>query len=265
MHPLVRGAAAVAVLTALGSLDQRPHASTPSATPTGEPRGIDGLPAPCGPGTVPEGPVCIRIPVERDLASEAPIDPHSHRDVLWGVNRIPRRPERPADSAAYVYPVGEAGHAPRILGGFDSPLRSQPAATEQGGIVIAARPGERIVSIAFEHQEGAAEVRYVGDLVGLTIVTEHRVREGGRLLSYLLIHGRIDHADPTITKGARVEAGATLGFAKAAEGGGLIELYVEARQIHESAAGESVDGIKLVDPSIAAPIDLRNVLPLRAP
>src|SRR5579871_1561336 len=105
MHPLVRGAAAAAVLTALGSFDRGAPDAAPSATPGGEVRGVDGLPAPCLPGTLPEGPVCIRIPTEDEAtAARQALQPGRPNRGDPQADRIPRRPERPADPAAYVYP-----------------------------------------------------------------------------------------------------------------------------------------------------------------
>src|SRR5262245_38611694 len=132
MHPLVRGAAAVAVLSALGSLDRDVPPAPPAATPAGQARGVDGLPAPCSPGTLPEGPVCLRIPGEEEaarLALEAdPPDPVPARSSL-GFEQIPRRPERPADPAGYVYPVGTPERPPRVLGGLEgSPVRTRATA-----------------------------------------------------------------------------------------------------------------------------------------
>src|SRR5438067_958223 len=110
MHPLVRGAAAAAVLTGLGRLEA-PAPELPAEAPITAVVGVDGLPAPCGAGTLPEGPVCVRIPREAErgatlLAPDARA-PEPGREAA-GTGRIPRRPERPADPAAYVFPVGDA-------------------------------------------------------------------------------------------------------------------------------------------------------------
>ena len=57
-----------------------------------------------------------------------------------------------------------------------------------------------------------------------------------------------------------VEMGAPLGYARAYNGGGLIEVYLEARLLRE---GATLDGKKLTDNATALPIDVRDVLPLR--
>jgi hypothetical protein len=254
MHPLVRGAAAAAVFTALGSLDRSAPPPPPDEAPRSAVRGVDGLPAPCLPGTLPEGPVCVRIPAaEAGVVSLDADPPRAAGRSGVTVDRISRRPERPADAAAYLYPIGGTTRAPRILGGLDG-------RGDLPGVRLAARPGEKVVLLALDHQEGPAEVVLVGDLFGPTVVTRHELAEGGRKRSCLLIHGRLDRVDPGLAPGAKLDAGAVLGFARADNGGGLVEIYLEARQLRE---GASLDPKKLTDASAALPIDVRDVLPLR--
>jgi hypothetical protein len=274
-HPLVRGAAAAAVLTALGTLDRTAPDSPSGAAPAAEVRGVDGLPAPCGPGTLPEGPVCVRIPGEAEVARlslEAEAAPSATPREADGVASIasiasiPRRPDRPADPAAYLYPVGR-GRPPRLLGGFDAdralPFRGRTE--EQAGVHLVARAGEKVECVSLEAQEGPAEVVFVGDLFGPTVVTRHRVAEGGRPREYLLFHGRLDRASPGLAAGAKVEAGAALGFARSETGGGLIEVYLEARQVREGVKLDGADPKRLTDPAATVPIDLCNVLPKKEP
>jgi hypothetical protein len=125
---------------------------------------------------------------------------------------------------------------------------------------LAARPGEKVALVALDHQEGPAEVVFVGDLQGPTVVTAHTVDEGGRKRTYLLVHGWLDRAEAGIAAGAKLSAGATLGFARATAGGSLIEVYLEARQVRE---GSKVDPQRITDAATSAPTDVRNVLPLR--
>lgn len=261
MHPLVRGAAAAAILSALGGLDRRPP-ELAGVAPAAEVRGVDGLPAPCLPGTLPEGPVCVRIPESEEtprLAAEPEEQRPAGRSAVEA-DRIARRPERPADPALYLYPIGGAERAPRILG--SGGLSAAPiAGASLPGIHLAARPGEKVVLLGLDHQVGQAEVVHVGDVFGPTVVTRHELEEAGKKRSCLLFHGRLDRADPAIAAGQKLDAGAVLGFARADLGGGLIEVYLEARLIREGAA---LDPKKLTDASIALPIDPREVLPLRA-
>ncbi|APR83805.1 Hypothetical protein A7982_09154 [Minicystis rosea] len=254
MHPLVRGAAAAAVLTALGSLDRSAPPAPPGSAPDTEVRGVDGLPAPCLPGTLPEGPVCVRIPEgEANPVRLEAEPPRSGGRAGVETDRIARRPDRPADPTAYTYPVGNAARAPRILSGLD-------AHGEKPGFRVAARPSEKVVLLALDQQSGPAEVVLTGDLFGPTIVTRHEIAVGNRKHSVLLIHGNLDRFESGVTAGETLEPGATLGFARAENGGALVEIYVEARQLRD---GATLDPKKLTDPSTALPIDLRDVLPLR--
>jgi hypothetical protein len=264
MHPLVRGAAAAAILTALGSLDrdapEPPPATSaaPSAGITGA-RDVSALPSPCGPGTLPEGPVCVRIPGETEALPGKVEDPRGADPARGelGADRIPRRPERPIDPAAYLYPVGAPageGAAPRVMGG-----------TEGGrpGVRVAARPGEKVLALGLLHQVGPAEVVFVGDLAGgRTVVTAHTVDEGGRQRTYLLVHGSLDRASPEAVQGAKLAAGAVVGFARTENAGRLIEVYVEARELREGR-GLDAAAARPADPAVSVPTDVRNVLPLR--
>jgi hypothetical protein len=256
MHPLVRGAVAAAVLTALGSFDQGAPTPAPSLAPAGAPRGVDGLPAPCLAGTLPEGPVCIRIPGPDEAPARLlplPTLEGPSRGATLSADRIPRRPDRPADPAAYRYPVGAPTRPPRVMGGLDQP-----------GIHLAVRPGEVVLLLSLDHQAGPAEVVFSGDLAGRTVVTAHLLEEGPRKHTVLLFHGGLDHASPAAILGARLEAGAELGAARTEAGGGLIDVSLEARELRDGVKLENVDAKRLLDPAFAVPTDVRNVLPLAA-
>jgi hypothetical protein len=127
---------------------------------------------------------------------------------------------------------------------------------------VAARPGEKVLALDLLHQVGPAEVVFVGDLVGRTVVTAHVVDEGGRQRTYLLVHGSLDRASPEAVTGAKLEVGAALGFARGENAGRLVEVYVEARELRE---GRGIDAVaaRPSDPAVSVPTDVRNVLPLR--
>ena len=206
MHPLVRGAAAAAVLTALGSLDRAPAPRRPSRAPAGQaPRASTGCPPPARPGTLPEGPVCVRIPGEDEaarLALEADARrARRRRERGLGLDRIPRRPERPADPAAYVYPVGTPS-ARRGCSAASTATRARGAAAEQAGVHLAARPGEKVVAARARAPGGPGR----GGVRRRPLRADRgdRARGGGgraRTRTYLLFHGRLDRADAGAVRG----------------------------------------------------------------
>jgi hypothetical protein len=150
------------------------------------------------------------------------------------------------------------------------------AAPDRPGVRLAVRPGAKVVLLALDHQAGPAEVIFSGDLFGRTVVTSHVVEDGPRKRTFLLFHGGLDHAAPGAVQGAKLEAGAELGAARSEAGGGLIDVYLEARELREGAKldtshpegrpgapFDAADPKRLTDPSVGVPTDVRNVLPLR--
>ncbi len=131
---------------------------------------------------------------------------------------------------------------------------------------LAVRPGAPGSSLlSLERQVGPAEVVFAGDLFGRTVVTAHVIDEGTRKRTLLLFHGGLDHAGPGVVPGARLEAGAEARRAARSElGAGLIDVYLEAREVRDGAKLEGADGKRLTDPAVGVPTDVRNVLP-RAP
>lgn len=269
MHPLVRGAAASAVLFALGSLERAPPASAPVVVPpagaartAGLEQGTAGLAALCGPRTLPEGAACLPLPaLGRD--GGAPPDAGDDRKPNARAGdvheRIPRRPDRPADPAAYLYPLGAPGAAPTLLGGDDLDRPDRAAA----GFDLAAQRGERVALVALEAQEGDAEVTFVGELSGITVATAHRLLEAGRPQQYLVLYGHLDRPGPGVVPGARLAAGDVVGFAGDSGSPGLVQLRLEVRKVREGASLTKLDPRRLTDGALTIPCDPRNVLPLR--
>ncbi|MEP7119289.1 MAG: hypothetical protein ABJE95_00025 [Byssovorax sp.] len=257
MHPLVKAAASVAVLTALGSLDRGPTPRAAPITPPAAARGVDGLPALCAPGTLPEGPVCLRIPLEgASAATTLPVVNDRGRSGTTG-ERVPRRPDRPEDAAQYRYPVGVGERAPRVVSAFEG-------ASGGHGVEIAATPGEKVTLVSLEGQEGPAEVVFAGDRDGaLAVATRHDVREGAALRSYVVIYSGMERLEQGLAEGAKLEGGAALGHVPISAGGHLITLNLEARQVRAGATLGTMDDARLGDGAVSVPIDLRNVLPLR--
>lgn len=273
MHPLVRAAAAVAVIAAIGRLDRpRPAARIPAAPPAA-PSG--GMAAPCGPRTVPDGPACVPLPppgAELDTApaKEPARGAHPARGgrAPQAYDEIPRLPERPALLAAYDLPL--RGLAPEVLSGYDL---DRPAAAQRqgpgfrevghGGIDLAAPRGAEVHALALDHQEGSAEVLFVGELFGTTVATVHLAREAGRLREYVVLHGHLEGAGPAAIAGAPLQPGDVLGWVGDTGSPGNVHLHLEVRQVRDGARLRPVDAHRLVDPAVTIACDPRNVLPLK--
>ena len=273
MRPLVRGAAGVAVLSALSALVPAPR--TPAARPRPPSENMPALRSFCPPGALPEGPVCLRMPSEipsRTRGSEGlppaagPARPPSDTEA------IPRRPERPFDASAYSYPVSRLEKTPTISGDVAAELR------------LSVRPGEKIIVLRLENQVGEATVTFVDAMrgaEGLRVATAHVVREspqttaakpataGERLSTYLLVYGGLVRIEPGVGVGAVLSPGLTVGYAPALPAGastdGPIEIVLGARLVHDEVSADILLGKNPADMATSLPIDLRDVLPLRPP
>ncbi|WP_437811614.1 M23 family metallopeptidase [Sorangium sp. So ce1078] len=289
--PLVRGAAASALVLALGGLDDPAPPPPAVVPPAAAARGAAGAAALCGPRTVPEGAACIPLPAPGAPLPEggaaALSGPAGARPAGAGARgqayeHIPRRPERPASAAAYAFPVGAPDQPPGFLLVEGAP--AQPGALPQaspvaaigaarpeppswaGGVEIAAARGEQVASLRLEGQEGKAEVVFVGELSGITVATAHDVREArdvDRVRRYVILHGHLDRPGPGVVAGARLDAGDVVGYAGDTGSAGLVRLHLEARQLREGARLSDLDPKRITDAAVTVPCDLRNVLPLR--
>ncbi|MDI1443281.1 hypothetical protein [Polyangium sp. 6x1] len=266
MQPLVRAAALAALLAALGALGKTPRRKAPEAAPT--PSTVaPGVAASCGPRTLPEGDVCIPLPPPgraqpdgQDELAEGP-EAATERSTL-----VPRRPERPVEVAAYRFPLA-AEATPSVLAGLDRPfglsLEAGDVAPGPGAVLLDASSGDAVVSLALEGQEGPAEVAFVGEMLGATVVTAHLVRDGGRLRQVLLVHGNLDRPSERAVVGAPLEAGDELGFVGDSAFRGRPGLYLEARQLREGTSLGGLDAARLRKDIVSVPVDVRNALPLR--
>ena len=286
MHPLVRAAAAAAVLTVLGSFDRQkpPPAPVLSTSLPGSPAPEASMRALCGARRVPEGSVCLPLPPPgTEIAVADPLEPAqgSHPALastrpaglepgrgLEIYDHIPRRPDRPADLSLFMLPIGEPGERLRVLGGYDLDLpgnaqRRTAHAVGHGGIDIEARRGQEVSVVTLENQEGEAEVAFIGELFGTSVVTGHLVREAGRLRSYAVIYGHLEGPRAALLPGTHLEPSDLVGFAGDSGSPGIVHLHVEIRQLREGVSLSAIDLHKLVNNAVSIPCDPRNVLPLR--
>jgi murein DD-endopeptidase MepM/ murein hydrolase activator NlpD len=280
MEPLVRGAVAAALLSALGSfaperapaplparrtvvVGDGPTLAPPASATSDAPRAVIDLG--CPPRHLPEGGSCVPLPavdapLERRSPSQRGLAP---RGAAFEI--LPRRPDRPADPYALRWPLdGEPSF-------YAEPGDPRDDALSPASVELAAERGARVISLDLQGQEGRATVVGTGRLHGTTVVVSHTVREAGRLRRYLLVYGRLDGLGPSIEVGRSLSEGDVIGFVGDSGSPGYVHLYLDARQVREELDAEGGAGVdlapldiaRLVEPSLSIAIDPRNLLPLR--
>jgi murein DD-endopeptidase MepM/ murein hydrolase activator NlpD len=225
----------------------------------------------CPPGTLPDVDVCVRLPGEDPGAPETESQTGSHTDrrgryVVY--DQIPRRPDRPADYDLYEYPVPCAHDC--VVSGYDLDL---PDARQRrghrlshvghGAVDIPQPKGTPITMVALDHQEGDADVVYVGPLFGTTVVTRHALREGGRLRDYVLLFAHLEAPAPGLERGSRLKAGDLVGLVGDTGSPELVHLHLEARRVREGIDALKLTAMALANGDSTVVCDPRNVLPLR--
>ncbi len=260
MQPLVRAAVFAALVAAVGMFGL-----TKEKTPEPAPNVTSGLAAPalavsCGPFQLPEGDACVPVPRARPGQAEASsaLD-HVPRALRERGEVIPRRPDRPADVAMYRFPLAESVK-PVLLAGLDLPPDTVPdVQVGPTAALLGASSGDEVVVVTLDGQEGAAEIAFVGELVGTTVVTAHMTREGGRLRQMLLVHGYLDRVSDRAIVGASVDEGDVIGYVGSLPAGSDV-LYVEVRQVREGTNSSVVDPAILLSDRTSIACDVRNVL-----
>lgn len=227
-------------------------------------------PALCPAGSLPDGEVCVVLPGDDD-APEAEAEENAHHDKHghWIVyDQIPRRPERPADYDAYRYPV-PCTHGCVVSGyDLDRPDDSQRRGRRlshvgHGAVDIPMPKGTPILLVPLEHQEGDAEVVYVGPLFGTTVITRTSVREGGQVRDYVLLYGHLDAPAPGLRVGTRLKEGELVGFVGDTGSPELVHLHLEARRVRTGVDVAKLPPGAMIANENTVVCDPRNVLPLR--
>jgi murein DD-endopeptidase MepM/ murein hydrolase activator NlpD len=234
----------------------------------------------CTGNTLPDGDVCVHIPSDSDDDDEdpdAPIEANGHHDRRgrWELyDQIPRRPDRPASYDAYRYPVPPGiagGHS--VVSGYDldRPDESQRRgrklhAVGHGGVDLPQAKGTPIRMVALDHQQGDADVVYVGPFFGNTVITRHTLREAGRLRDYLVLFGHMDAPAPGLTVGSVVKDGDLVGTVGDTGSPELVHLHLEVRRVRDGVdATKRAQGgpAQLLENDVSVVCDPRNVLPLQ--
>lgn len=230
-------------------------------------------PATCPAGALPDGDACVRLPDDEDVAGAPDVesDVNAHRDAFghWVVyDEIPRRPERPADYDAYRYPV--PCEQACVVSGYDldrsDALQRRGRRLRQvghGAVDLLEKRGTPVTNVVLEHQQGQAEVVYVGPLFGTTVVTRHTLREGGKLRDYLLLFGHLEAPAPGLAPGVRLRDGDAIGLVGDSGSPELVHLHLETRRVRDGVDVTKLRPAALVDLTSSIVCDPRNVLPLR--
>jgi hypothetical protein len=232
------------------------------------------LSATCPEGTLPDGDVCVHLPSGDEGAPETPAFSNAHHEKsgAWTVyDQIPRRPDRPADYDAYRYPIPPGipgGHS--VVSGYDldRPDDAQRRGAKlshvgHGGVDLPQRKGMPIPMVPLEHQEGPADVVFVGPLFGTTVITHHTLREGERDREYLLLYGHLDAPAPGIHVGEELKEGDLVGFVGDTSSPELVHLHLEARRVRDGIDLKKYTGGQLIQNEVSIVCDPRNVLPLK--
>ena len=229
----------------------------------------------CPPGTAPDNDACVHLTRGTDDGTFAPSSANSHHEKsgrLYQYEQIPRLPDRPKDYDAYRYPIPPGlpnGHY--VVSGYDL---DRPDAEQRrgrtlshvghGGLDLPQAKGTPIKLVALEHQEGEAEVLFTGSLFGTTVVTRHTLREGGRLLDYVVLFGHLDAIASGLAPGATLKEGDLVGTVGDTASPQLVHLHYEVRRVREGVDLAKVPaGAQLVADSVSVVCDPRNVLPLK--
>jgi murein DD-endopeptidase MepM/ murein hydrolase activator NlpD len=243
------------------------------ALPTGQSAGraAEMAPPDCLAGMLPDGDVCVRIRDAEEGAREAESAQNTHHDARghWIVyDEIPRRPDRPADYDAYRYPVPCDRDC--VVSGYDldrpddmQRRKGGHTVTGHGAVDLAQKKGTPIVMVGLEHQQGDAEVVYVGPLFGTTVITRHVLREAGELRDYMLIFGHLDLQAPGIHGGARVKEGEVIGFVGDTGAPERVHLHLEARRMRTGIDVGKLSPTAMIANENSVVCDPRNVLPLK--
>jgi murein DD-endopeptidase MepM/ murein hydrolase activator NlpD len=220
---------------------------------------------------LPDGDACVRVLDEDDTSPEAEAEANAHHDKRgrWIVyDQIPRRPERPDDYDAYRYPV-PCEHA-CVTSGYDldRPDDAQRRGRTlkhvgHGAVDLMQKRGTPVTLVSLDHQQGDADVIYVGPLFGTTVVTRHTLREGGQLRDYVLLFGHLDAAAPGLAAGSHVREGDAIGLVGDTGSLGLVHLHLEARRVRDGVDAAKLSPAGLVANENTVVCDPRNVLPLR--
>ncbi|MGC4092321.1 MAG: M23 family metallopeptidase [Polyangiaceae bacterium] len=207
--------------------------------------------------------------LEADAAEVAQNEHHDRQGRLVRYEHIPRRPERPADYRRFALPLPIPKQQAFLGSGYDldRPDAEQRRgahlkAVGHGGLDLASPRGTPVHGVRLEHQRGDAEVLFVGELFGISVVTLHSVKEAGALRDYLIVHGHLERPNQTLRVGDVVTPDTTLGFVGDTGSPGLVHLHFEVRRVRDDVNVRGLGAGELVHNAKTIACDPRNVLEL---
>ncbi len=282
MEPLLRCALAlslVSVLTRAAELRSAPAVMgattyTPGKRTHEVTAEAGAAPAPCPPGTLPDGNVCIPVPDPRlersaEALQEQPNEHHDRSGRLRVYDQIPRQPERPKDYRHYRLPVPALADQSFVGSGYDldrpddeQRRGAELSAVGHGGVDLAQPRGTPIRLVNLEHQVGDAVILAVGHLFGNSLVTRHTLREAGMLREYLVIYGHLQSVAPGLAQGQSLKPGALLGFVGDSGSPGIVHLHLEVRRAREGVDAGRLGLGQVTQNAKTVACDPRNVLEL---
>ncbi len=246
--------------------------SAPSAAPTDAPHEL--VSGRCPRGTAPDNGVCVHlIDADDGPVAEARQNAHRDRQGRWSTyEQIPRLPDRPADYDSYRYPVPPGLSGGRhVVSGYDL---DQPDGKQRrgprlkhvghGAVDLPQALGTPVRMITLDHQEGEAEVLYVGPLFGQTLITRHTLREGGVSRDYVMLLGHLASVEPGVNVGTIAKDGDVVAAVGDTGSPSLVHLHLEVRRVRDGIDLARVPaGATMISDAVSVVCDPRNVLPLR--
>lgn len=228
---------------------------------------------------LPDGPFCVHpsaFALEEGLDLPLVEGAHRERSGAWQTyEHLPRTPDRPADYEAYRYPVPPGLPGRSVVSGYDLDLpddKQRRGASLRhvghGGIDLPQVRGTPVHVVTYEHQEGDADVLFVGEVFGRTVLLRQRLRQSaGELREYVTLFGHLESASAGLVAGMTVHEGDVIGTVGDSGSPGLVHLHLEIRRVRDGLDADAVLREKganaLVTSASSVPVDPRNVLPFR--
>ncbi len=281
MQPLTQATALIAALAALSHAAERGRplvgasaSRAPAASSAASVTAAASLAAACPEGTLPDQGVCIPVPEGAAGGAELTAQENAHRDRsgAWRFyEQIPRRPERSSDYRRYRWPVPPLPGQNLVVSGYDldrpdvqQRRGAHIKAVGHGGLDLGQRRGAEVRLVNLEHQTSDAEVLFVGEVFGNSVVTRHSVREGDRLREYVIVYGHLEGPAPGLSRGVNLREGSLLGFVGDSGSPGDVHLHFEVRRVRDGINVASLAPGELTKNARTVACDPRNVMPLAA-